>query len=70
MTKRESSFGYESSHVFRGRVSIGDIFVKGSVYFFKGCNQDLMYFFLLFFFIDTLFLLCDSKPCTYFELYI
>ena len=24
MTKRESSFGYESSHVFRGRVSVGD----------------------------------------------
>ena len=33
VTKKESSFGYESSHVFRGRVSIGATFVKGSVYF-------------------------------------
>ena len=32
VTKRGSSFGCESSHVFRGRVSIGDIFVRGSVY--------------------------------------
>ena len=34
MTKRGSSFRYESSHVLRGRVSIGDIFVRGSVFIF------------------------------------
>ena len=34
VTKRRSSFRYESSHVLRGRVSIGDIFVRGSVFFF------------------------------------
>ena len=32
VTKRGSSFVYESSHVFRGRVSIGDIFVRGSFF--------------------------------------
>ena len=35
MTKRGSSFGYESSHVLRGRVSVGDIFVRGSVFFLR-----------------------------------
>ena len=34
MTKRGSSSGYESSHTYRERVSIGDFFVKGSVHFF------------------------------------
>ena len=35
MTKRGSSFGYESSHVLRGRVSIGDrYFLLGGVYVF------------------------------------
>ena len=44
MTKRGSSFGYESSHVLRGRVSIGDnIFVRGSVFLFKGCSEDFLY---------------------------
>ena len=33
MTKRGISFGYESSHVLRGRVSIG-LFDRGSVLFF------------------------------------
>ena len=31
MTKRGSSFGYESSHVHRGRVSIGHFCDRGSV---------------------------------------
>ena len=35
MTKRGSSFGYESSHVLRRRVSVGDIFVRGSVFFLR-----------------------------------
>ena len=65
-----SSFGYESSHVLRGRVSIGDIFVRGSVFFlFEGCSEDLCIFFFSYF-IDTLFLLCDGKPCAYDVIYI
>ena len=68
-TKRRSSFGYESSHVLRGRVSRGDIFVKGSVYFYEGCSEDFLYFFFSFF-LDTLFLHCDSKPCTFIDIYI
>ena len=36
MTKKWSSFRYESSHVLRGRISIGDFFVRGSVFFFWG----------------------------------
>ena len=43
MTKRGSSFGDESSHVLRGKVSIGH-FVKGSVYTFEGCSEDLCIF--------------------------
>ena len=43
MTKRGSSFGYESSHAFRGRVSIGDIFVRGTIY--EGCSEDFLYLF-------------------------
>ena len=45
MTKRGSNFGYESSHVFGGRVSIGDIFVRGSVFLFEGRSEDLLYLF-------------------------
>ena len=45
MTKKESSFGYESSHVIRERVSIGDIFVKGSVFVYEGCSKDFLYLF-------------------------
>ena len=66
MTKRGSSFGYESSHVLRGRVSIGDIFVRRSVFVYEGCSEDFLYLF----FLDTLFLLCDRKPCTLFDIYI
>ena len=58
--------GYESSHVHRRRVSIGEeIFVR-----FEGCSEDLCIFFFFSSFIDTLFLLCDSKPCTYDVIYI
>ena len=65
VTEKRSSFRYESSHVFRGRVCIGDIFVKGSVFFLR----DVVRTFCIFSFLsilDTLFLLCDSKPCTLF----
>ena len=69
MTKTESSFGYESSHVLTGRVSIGDIFVRGSVFIFEGCSEDYLYLFFSFF-LDTLFLHYDSKPCIHFDIYI
>ena len=47
MIKRGSSFGFESSLVLRGRISIGNFFVRGSVYSFEGCSEDLMYFLFL-----------------------
>ena len=69
VTKRGSSFGYESSHVLRGRVSIGDIFVRGSVFVLRDVVRTVCIFSFLYF-LDTLFLLCDSKPCTLFDIYI
>ena len=47
MTKKGSSFGYESSHVLRGRVSIGDrYFCKGKCFsFYEGCSEDFLYLF-------------------------
>ena len=45
VTKKGSSFGYESSHVIRGKLSIGDIFVRGSVFVYKGCSKDFLYLF-------------------------
>ena len=46
-----------------------EIFVRGSVYFFEGCSEDLCIFFFSSF-RDTLFLLCDSKPCIYDVIYM
>ena len=69
VTKRGSSFGYESSHVLRGRVSIGDIFIRGSVYLLRDVVKTFCIFSLLYF-LDTFFLLCDSKPCTLLLIYI
>ena len=46
-TKRRSSFGFESSLVFRGRFSIGHFFFffdRGGVYSFEGCSEVYMYF--------------------------
>ena len=69
VTKRGSSFGYESSHALRGRVSIGDIFFRGSVYLLKDVvmNFCIVSFLSI---LDTLFLHYDSKPCTLFDIYI
>ena len=70
MTKRGSSFGYESSHVLRGRISIGDIFVRESVF---PIMRDVVRTYCIFsflYFSNTLFLYCDSKPCTYVDIYI
>ena len=43
MTKKWSNFGYESSHVLKGRVSVRDIFVRGSVFVYEGCSEDFLY---------------------------
>ena len=48
VTKRGSSFRYKSIHVLRGRVSIGDIFVRG--FFFFRCSEDFLYLFFSFYF--------------------
>ena len=69
VTKNGSSFGYESSHVLRERVSIGDIFVRGNVYLLRDVMRTFCIFSFLYF-LDTLFLLCDSKPCTLIDIYI
>ena len=69
MTKRGSSFGYESSHILRERVSVGDTFVRGNVFFLR----DVVRTFCIFsfhFFLDTLFLHCDSKTCILIDIYI
>ena len=69
MTKRRSSFGYERSHIFRGRVSIGDTFVRGSVFLLRDVVRTFCIFSFLYF-LDTLFLLCDGKPCIHFDINI
>ena len=68
VTKRGSNFGYENSHVLRGSVSIGDYFIRGSVFVYEGCSEDCI--FSLLSILDTLFLHCDSKPYTLFDIYI
>ena len=69
VTKKGSNFGYENSHVLKGRVSIGDIFVRQSVFVLRDVVRTF-YIFSFLFFLDTLFLLYDSKPCTHFDIYI
>ena len=49
MTKRGSSFGYASSHVLWGKVSIGDIFVRGSVYLLRDVVRTFCFFSFLYF---------------------
>ena len=41
---QKGGVGFESSLVFKGRVSIGRFFDRGSVYSFKGCSEVYMYF--------------------------
>ena len=48
MTKMWSSFGYKSSHVLRGGVSIGDIFVRGSVFSLRDVVRTYCIFSFLF----------------------
>ena len=52
----------------RGKLAY-EIFVIGSVFLFEECSEDLRIFFLSSF-IDTMFLHCDSKPCTYDIIYM
>ena len=54
MTKKGSSFGFESSLILRARFSIGHFFYRGSVYSFEGCSEDLMYFLFFFIYISLL----------------
>ena len=49
MTKRGSSFGYESSHIHRGRVSIEDFCDRGSVYTLRDVVRLLCIFFSFFY---------------------
>ena len=54
VTKKGSSFGFESSLILRARFSIGHFFYRGSVYSFEGCSEDLMYFLFFFIYISLL----------------
>ena len=45
MKKMGNSFGYESNHLLRGRVSIGLFFVRGSVFVYEGCSEEFLYLF-------------------------
>ena len=49
VTKRGNSFGFESSLVFRGRVSITHFFIGGVYIDFEGCGEVYMYLSFLFF---------------------
>ena len=49
---------------------IGDIFVMGSVFLFMRDAVRTYCIFSFLYFSDILFLHCDSKPCTYVDIYI
>ena len=49
---------------------IGDIFVMGSVFLFMSDVVRTYCIFSFLYFSDILFLHCDSKPCTYVDIYI
>ena len=50
-----------------GFTVINPYFVRGSVFVYEGCSEDIFSFL---YFLDTLFLLCDSKSCTLIDIYI
>ena len=54
VTKKGSSFGFESSLILRARFSIGHFFYRGSVYSFEGCSENFMYFLFFFVYISLL----------------
>ena len=68
VTKGGVVLGYESSHVLRGRVSIGDFFfffVRGSVFVYEGCSEDFLYLF----FLDTSFYIVIANLVLFFDIY-
>ena len=77
VTKRGSSFGYESSNVLKGRVNIG-YFCQGKCFSFEECSEDLCIFFLFFTFqihcsyivIENLVLIIDIYIYIYIEVVI
>ena len=59
MTIRGSSFGYESSHVHKGRELAYEIFVKGSVYILRDVVKLLCIFFLFLLHLPHIYCSCD-----------
>ena len=55
--------------MYIGRELANEIFVRGNVFFLRDVVRTYIYIFFPYF-IDTLFLLYDSKPCTYDVLYM
>ena len=55
--------------IYIGGELVQEIFVRGSVYVLRDVVRTYVFFFFSSF-IDTLFLHCDSKPCTYDDIYI
>ena len=56
VTKRGSSFGFESSLVIRGRVSIGHFLLGGMIIDLQGCSEVYMYFYFLSFYISLMYI--------------
>ena len=44
VTKMGNSFAYKSSHVIKGRVSIGDILLGGVFFFFRDVVRTYIFF--------------------------
>ena len=55
--------------MYIGRELANEIFVRGNVFFLRDVVRTYIYIFFPYF-IDTLFLLCDSIPCTYDVIYM
>ena len=52
--------------MYLGGELVQEIFLLGECFLFEGCSEEYLYLFFLY----TLFLHCDSKPCTHFDIYI
>ena len=55
MTKRGTSFGFESNLEIRRRVSIGHFLLRGMFIDLKGCSEVYMYFYFLSFYISLMY---------------
>ena len=60
MTKKGNSFGYKSSHIHRGRVSIGDFLFRGSVYILRDAVRLLCIFLFFLLHLPHLYRSCDQ----------